>query len=307
MRYCLGLPYSRTRPLGDDEIGLIQGCFRVAKRQRIVTCSAAWVTPFVVIIAAMAVSNVNFGTAVSPSITMIGMIAMISIPAVAVVVAQDAKRRYRLLRASIGSRFVDEFEGNAEPDEMDLDIPPRLTQELVIRIPETGLILNVLRSGSTKLLTADESFVAERPIDSPIAALLPGRVELKSDFAFSSRALTAEELRDVNRMMDLYTKVKWWQYAIFAYFTAGLVLSLFPHTKSVGYVRIVFYAAYDVFFVFDAFRRLRLRSRFKSDCKAGIVLKVEHGLEVLPSTGYAWTVDGLPSKDRRTSGEVRQV
>jgi hypothetical protein len=301
MNYCLGLPFSCLRPIAEDERNHLNDSFLRARSRRIVTRIAAWTTPFLIIYGLALLTDLpggDKGAAFVPS-----LLVFIGLPAGLLVVGEDAKRRLKIIQASVGATNVEIYESGP-------DIPENRRRQIA-RIPETGLLLREPEGLFSRVVVTQVSSATPRPVEQALRGLYPEPAGFDGGMSETHRFLSPVEVRDLNGVaLRLAARPKLWTvllaaYVIFGFWaesrhpvSAGMVVEL-------GFLTLIGLISIAGFYV--GFKQYIL---FKKDITTGFVVRTEIGhraVELLPNSKYVWTVEGEPSLDRRIGKGYRKL
>ena len=334
MKFCMGYGFSHQRALSEDERGLLERRLNQTRIRRIVTLVLAWIVPFSFVPLYAACESFLPAHAVETWAGVTFMVGMLIAPSWAILMVRDAKRRYRLVKASTEANVVDVYIWPKWQDHdpyfpIDLEGVAEFQGELM-RIPETGLLLNGLMMAKPKFIQANADSVAPQPMPPPQIAppripiapieLTSGRsaledapqpdMEIPPMGIVGERMLSAPEIEELKMFMHRISSPKWWAYALAIYLTVGsLAFFWIPHSlfnvirSAVHFTGLVGILIYLV-------RAYRDRKNFRLDLIQGVVeefIYQEHKLEMLPNTGYVWTSGGLPSHHRRFGATPEQL
>ena len=245
-------------------------------------------------------------------VAVIVMILLMVFPAVTILLGRDAKKRYRLLKKSAEAKVVDVFAVPASPPDLleDADDEIPLVSSDLVLVPDTGLILSNLFLNDQKLFTADATSAATPRRSAINPAATPARVALFNGKVRQERALSPDELRDLERVTMQLTKVPWWSWFLFAYLVVGAFSYFFnPHTV-LNAARSMAFSIYDIVFIVGTVQKIRLKGRLKLDRANGLLLLFEEDgrpLEVLASSGLTWTENGEPATFRKVGAGLSEV
>lgn len=271
-----------------------------------------WSAPVMLIALLATFASIAPQNKVGDASTVIVMILLMVFPAVTLLLGNDAKKRYRLLRQSAEAKVVDIFAEPAPHSELfedENDEIPLVNSELVV-VPETGLVLSNLFLNDRKLFTADSTTVANPRQASVTGPVTPARVALLNGQVRKERALSPDELRDLEGVTKQLTQVPWWSWFLFAYLLVGALSFFFNPQTGLNSARSLAFLVYDIVFVVNVVKKVRLKGQLKLDRTNGLLLLFEEDgclFEVLASSGLRWTENGDPAPYRKVGAGLSEV
>ena len=315
MKYCLGYRFSHRRALYEEERTLLQSYLELTRRKRRRTLTVAWslLLAFVPLFALMSLLKFNADLRLWYGMTV--YVGFVVAPPWAILIARDAKKRYRLLLESEKTADVDVFRSEENKPKQPEYWQEGVAEELafegdLVQVPCTGLILNNLQSPKPTFITAEAVTASPSRATPSNADLLPPRLTLLPGATLPQRQLSADELAELKQLAKRLARPKWWAYPLACYFLIKSISFLWnPPTAYVIIHSVVMFVA-GLYLIKSLLDMLALGTKLKLDLAEEMVdcQDVEgQSLEILPNSGYVWVTNGEPSKDRRVGKGLTQL
>jgi hypothetical protein len=181
----------------------------------------------------------------------------------------------------------------------------------LLRIPNTGLILLTAERGSPPIITADlEETAAPLDVGAHHDLFPKHHIDL-SDQTLLRRPLSTEELAELRKVAHTrIVRPRPWMFLYMAYLLLGISAGIFQPRTDGSVIRSIAYSAFFVLTAYGLVTAFAGMRRFRKDIAERCVVRIEGdegSVEVLPHTGYVWSVNGEPSMDRKVGVSARKI